>query len=72
MVVGYPPCPHIRQFKTFIETQYGLPVIVGSHPIPLKYWQSHERLPFWAQANMAEIAGQLVAEPRDAMELYDQ
>jgi predicted metal-binding protein len=30
LVVGYPPCPHIRQFKAFIEMQYGLTVVVGT------------------------------------------
>jgi predicted metal-binding protein len=36
LVVGYPPCPYIRQFKAFIESHYNLPVVVGTHPIPLK------------------------------------
>ncbi|MFY9725868.1 MAG: CGGC domain-containing protein [Bryobacteraceae bacterium] len=70
-VVGYPPCPYIRQFQAFIEKQYGLPVVVGTHPIPLKYLQTHSRLPFWEQANMQEIAGHLLAEPREVMEAYN-
>jgi len=71
MVVGYPPCPYLRQFKAFIETQYGLPVVVGTHPIPLKYWETHRKLSFWNDADMATVAGQLLAEPRDVMESYD-
>ena len=27
LVVGYPPCPHISDFKNFIEGKYGLKVI---------------------------------------------
>jgi predicted metal-binding protein len=71
LVVAYPPCPYIRQFKVFIEKQYGLPVVVGTHPIPLKYLQTHNQLPFWGEVNMKDIAGHLLAETRDVMESYN-
>jgi predicted metal-binding protein len=70
-VVGYPPCNNIRKFKEFIETAYGLPVVIGSHPIPLKYLENHEKLPFWKQTKMEEIAGGLLAEERRVMEEYN-
>ena len=70
-VVGYPPCQDIRQFKEFIETAYGLPVVIGSHPIPLKYLENHEKLSFWKQTKMEEIAGALIAEDRGVMENYN-
>jgi predicted metal-binding protein len=70
-VVGYPPCNNIRKFKEFIETAYGLPVVIGSHPIPLKYLENHEKLPLWKQAEMGEIAGGLLAEDRRVMEEYN-
>ena len=71
LVVGYPPCPNIQQFKAFIEKQFGLAVVVGTHPIPLKYLQTHDQLPFWEQANMKDIAGHLLAEPPEVMESYN-
>ena len=71
LVVGYPPCPHIRKFKEFIETAYGLPVVIGTHPIPLKYLENHEKLPFWDQAKMAEIAAELMADDRRVMADYN-
>lgn len=71
LVVGYPPCPRIRQFKQFIETRYGLPVVVGTHPIPLKYLKVHEKLPFWKAMKMDELAGELMNEDRAIMEAYD-
>ena len=46
-LVGYPPCPSIPHFKAFIESAYGLPVVIGRHPIPLNYMERHEKLPFW-------------------------
>ena len=71
LVVGYPPCPNIRRFKAFIETQFNLPVIVGSHPIPLKYMKTHEKLPFWKETAMAKIAPDLFEEAPEIMALYD-
>ena len=46
-VVGYPPCPYISRFKQFIEEKYGLKVVVGTHPIPEKYYQTHQALGTW-------------------------
>jgi len=44
-VVGYPPCPYTLYFKNFIESYYELPVVIGTHPIPLKYLTAHSKLP---------------------------
>ena len=71
LVVGYPPCPRLRQFKVFIEEHFHLPVVVGTHPIPLKYMESHGRLPFWEQTKMEQVAGDLMKESRDLMESYN-
>lgn len=71
LVVGYPPCPHIGQFKEFIEKHYGMPVVVGTHPIPLKYLEAHNQLSFWEQSAMQDFAGHLMTEKRDIMESYN-
>ncbi len=71
LVVGYPPCPYIRPFKQFIESRYGVPVAVGTHPIPLKYMKEHSRLPFWEQAGMEQLAGVLMRESRKIQAAYD-
>jgi predicted metal-binding protein len=71
LVVGYPPCPHIRGFRQFIEKRYGIPVVVGTHPIPLKYWEAHQELPFWKETNMEELAGGLMKEDKAIMESYN-
>ena len=71
LVVGYPPCPRIRSFQTYIETVFGLPVVLGTHPIPRKYLDAHQRLPFWKASRMNDIAGPLLAEERDVMEAYN-
>ena len=71
LIVGYPPCPHIRHFKEFIETFYSIPVVIGTHPIPLKYLDTHNRLTFWKKMNMNEIAGDLMEEDKDILEAYN-
>ena len=71
LVVGYPPCPRIRHFKKFIESYYSLPVVIGTHPIPLKYLEAHKKLSFWKQSNMEELAGDLMKEDKKIMEDYN-
>ncbi|QEN09762.1 CGGC domain-containing protein [Oceanispirochaeta crateris] len=71
MVVGYPPCPSIDQFKEYIETHYHIPVIVGTHPIPLKYLNTHNKLSHWKTAKMDRIAGSLMDEDKKIMASYN-
>jgi predicted metal-binding protein len=70
-IVGYPPCPYLRQFKEFIENQFGLEVRIGTHPIPLKYLQAHRKLSFWDEMNMEEIAGDLMREDPAITKYYN-
>jgi predicted metal-binding protein len=71
LVVGYPPCPRIRHFKEFIETRYDIPVVVGTHPIPLKYLNTHEKLSAWKSMKMEELAPDLMGEDKQIMEAYN-
>ena len=47
LIVGYPPCPYIVTFKTFLENRYDVKVVVGTHPIPKKYLDMHTHLGTW-------------------------
>ncbi len=47
MIVGYPPCPRTKYFKRYIEEKFNIPVVVGTHPIPQKYWNVHKKLDSW-------------------------
>ena len=71
MIVGYPPCPYINQFKEFVETRYKIPVVVGTHPIPLKYFNTHNNLSSWDSKNMREICEPLLKEDKSIMESYN-
>lgn len=55
MVVGYPPCPYIGTFKNFIESKYDLKVVVGTHPIPEKYFLTHSELNTWDTPEWNEL-----------------
>ena len=46
-IVGYPPCPYIDHFKQLIEEKYNIKVVVGTHPIPQKYFLTHTKLETW-------------------------
>jgi len=54
-VVGYPPCPYISKFKEFIEDKYKIPVVIGTHPIPQKYYLTHKNLKTWQGKQWQEI-----------------
>lgn len=47
LVVGYPPCPYLQHFQAFIPEKYGMEVVVGTHPIPQKYYRTHTALQTW-------------------------
>ena len=44
LVVGYPPCPYIESFIDFLEHRYPVKVLVGTHPIPPSYLETHTAL----------------------------
>ncbi|MBN1788880.1 MAG: CGGC domain-containing protein [Bacteroidales bacterium] len=71
MVVGYPPCPRIRQFKEFIEKHYKIPVVIGTHPIPLKYLNTHNNLSFWNSTYREKVIAHLLKEDKEIMVAYD-
>ena len=53
-LVGYPPCPYMEHFKKFIEEKYRIKVIVGTHPIPQKYYLTHMKLDTWKDEFLLE------------------
>ncbi len=55
LVVGYPPCPYISYFKNFLTEKFGIKVVVGTHPIPQKYYTTHINLKTWESSEMKEL-----------------
>lgn len=63
MVVGYPPCPRIDYFRRYIDTAFALPVVVGTHPIPEKYYAIHSTLKTWKSSLWQELISQVICTP---------
>lgn len=55
LVVGYPPCPYIENFRDFIRSKYKIEVVVGTHPIPEKYYLTHKQLGTWDKNNWQKL-----------------
>ncbi len=71
LVVGYPPCPRIKQFQEYIETRFKIPVVIGTHPIPLKYYNTHNDLSFWNSTYREKLIPHLLSEDKTVMESYN-
>jgi len=54
-IVGYPPCPYISSFIKLIENKFRVPVIVGTHPIPEKYYLTHNEFGTWKSAEWQKL-----------------
>ena len=61
LVVGYPPCPYIKHFQSFIEGNYEIKVVVGTHPIPEKYYLAHQKLGTWKGAEWKDLISPTVS-----------
>jgi predicted metal-binding protein len=62
LIVGYPPCPFIEDFRRFIETKYGMEVVLGTHPIPQNYFVTHRNLGSWDGPGWQERIQDTVAD----------
>ena len=70
MVVGYPPCPYLTYFRNFIQEKYGIKVVIGTHPIPQKYFLTHTRLGTWKSSEWEEILGLTLCDEKTRL-AYD-
>jgi predicted metal-binding protein len=69
-IVGYPPCPHIESFQRFIPEKYGIPVVIGTHPIPEKYFRTHSQFGTWIGAEWASRLEPTLSDER-TRQAYD-
>lgn len=63
LIVGYPPCPHLEYFCRFIPEKYGIPVVVGTHPVPAKYLKTHNSLGTWKNPPWPDLIAPAMADP---------
>jgi hypothetical protein len=69
-LAGYPPCPYLEDFIQYIENYVGLPVTVGSHPMPSNYINAHTKAGDWERHNLQKYLEPLV-DDAEASERYD-
>ena len=62
-LAGYPPCPYLSDFIQYIEHYVGLPVVVGSHPMPTNYVNAHHAAGDWKRCGVEQFLGPLVDDP---------
>lgn len=62
LVVGYPPCPWLEFFTQFIPAKYGIPVVVGTHPIPTSYFDTHTQLGTWKSDKWSDWIKNVLAD----------
>jgi predicted metal-binding protein len=69
-LVGYPPCPFMEHFREFIPAKYGMKVIFGTHPIPQKYFITHDKLNTWDTEFLQEAIQHALADEQTRLR-YD-
>jgi predicted metal-binding protein len=69
-LAGYPPCPYIDNFVQYIQDYVGLPVVVGSHPMPTNYIVAHTKSGDWQKDNLQRYLQPLV-DDKAASDRYD-
>jgi predicted metal-binding protein len=62
LIVGYPPCPYLPHFKSFLEEKYGLAVVIGTHPIPENYFRTHTELGTWKSPEWQALLNEVLCD----------
>jgi predicted metal-binding protein len=62
LLVGYPPCLFLDDFNEYIGKRFGVEVVLGTHPIPQKYWETHQSLGTWESPRWRERIRLTVAD----------
>ena len=52
-----------NRYNGKVRENYDLPVVVGTHPIPEKYYRIHEALGTWSSPLWQELIGPTLATP---------
>ena len=56
-------------FKEYIESRYDIPVVIGTHPIPMSYLETHKELS--SNETLADLAPYLLEEDPKIMIDYN-
>ena len=70
LIVGYPPCPYIQDFRQFIRSKFQLEVIFGTHPIPQNYYLIHTQMGTWEEPVWKDLIHATITDERTRL-AYD-
>lgn len=70
LIVGYPPCTRINYFKKFMKEKFGLDTVVGTHPIPQNYYDTHSNLETWNSKEWQETIKDVICD-EEMRKAYD-
>jgi len=62
-LAGYPACPYIGDHKDYIENVVRLPVVIGTHPMPQNYIDTHNAIGDWKRDQVEEFVKPLASDP---------
>jgi predicted metal-binding protein len=64
LLVGYPPCPYVKYFQDFIHKKFDLPVVLGTHPIPEKYYNMHHKMGSFSDPDWFDMIEPVLADEK--------
>ena len=64
LVVGYPPCPRLDYFSSYIPKKFGIDVVIGTHPVPQNYFVNHKELGTWISDKWHERLKYVLADEK--------
>jgi len=70
LLVGYPPCPKVKQFREFIASNYNMFIAIGTHPLP-KNMLLNEKLGYWKRLGFDKLAHELSSDSKDMQDNYN-
>jgi predicted metal-binding protein len=69
-LAGYPACPYVDDHKKYIEEVVGLPVVIGTHPMPQNYIEVHNKIGDWKRDNVEKYVKPLTKDKKASLK-YD-
>ena len=70
VLAGYPPCPYLDTLVALAHEKTGLPVVIGTHPMPTNYIETHEKIGDWTERHKEMLQEFSLVDPEEAKK-YD-
>jgi hypothetical protein len=61
LIVDCRSLPKIKDFQNYIEQEFGVKVVIGTHPITQKIYLTHKKLNTWGSPDWQEVIQPILA-----------